>query len=81
VVQLEQRQSPKDLQTAVKAAGMSGVLIDPYDDQPMRMARVQGQPLMYSVGADEKDDGAPTAEWEHNSKSWQGDFVFRVRGR
>jgi hypothetical protein len=77
--QLEQRQPPKDLQAVAKAAGMSGVPIDPYSDQPMRMATIQGQPVIYSVGPDEKDDQAQPAQFDQNSKMFQGDFVFPLQ--
>jgi hypothetical protein len=74
--QLEHRQPPKDLDTVVKAAGMSGVPIDPYCDQPLRMTLLQGEPVVYSVGKDGKDDRA-MADWRFGSQP--GDFMFRLQ--
>ena len=74
--QLEHRQPPKDLDTVVKAAGMSGVPIDPYCDQPLRMTLLQGEHVIYSVGKDGKDDRA-LADWRYGSQP--GDFVLRLQ--
>jgi hypothetical protein len=45
----------------------------------MRMATIQGQPVIYSVGPDEKDDQAQPAQFDQNSKMFQGDFVFPLQ--
>ena len=41
----------------VKAAGLPRVPIDPYSGQPLRMAIIDGEPVIYSVGKDGRDDG------------------------
>jgi len=74
--QLEHRGLPPDLDTLVKAAGMKAVPIDPYCDQPMRMTVLQGTPVIYSVGADGKDDKA-TVVWDL-VPGHPGDYVFRL---
>jgi hypothetical protein len=74
--QLEHSQPPKDLDTVVKAAGMPGVPIDPYCDQPLRMTLLQGEPVVYSVGEDGKDDRA-MADWRFGSQP--GDLLFRLQ--
>jgi hypothetical protein len=75
--QLEQNTPPPDLATVVKAAGMEGVPIDPYSDQPLRMTVLAGQPVIYSVGKDGRDDGAQL-EWDLNMDNPQGDILFRL---
>ncbi len=74
--QLEHTGLPKDLEVVVKAAGMPEVPIDPFSDQPLRMAVVQGEPVVYSVGKDGRDDKA-LADWDNGQKP--GDFVFRLQ--
>jgi len=74
--QLEHREPPKDLETLVKAAGMKGVPIDPYSDQPLRMTMLENVPVVYSVGPDGKDDGARTV-WDGHPDH-PGDMVFRM---
>jgi hypothetical protein len=73
--QLQHEELPKDLDTLVKAAGMSGVPIDPYSDQPLRMTVIEGEPVIYSVGLDAKDDKA-LSDWQYGQQP--GDFIFRL---
>jgi hypothetical protein len=72
--QLEHTELPPDLDTLVKAAGMSGVPIDPYSDQPLRMTLIEGKPVVYSVGLDGKDDKA-LSDWQYGGQP--GDIIFR----
>ena len=74
--QLDHREPPKDLDTLVKAAGVKGVPIDPYCDQPLRTTVLEDVSVVYSVGPDGKDDGARTV-WDFNP-SHPGDIVFRL---
>ena len=74
--QLEHRESPPNLDTLVKAAGMKSVPMDPYSDQPMRMTVLQGTPVIYSVGPDGKDDKAQVI-WDL-VPGHPGDYVFRL---
>jgi hypothetical protein len=74
--QLDHREPPKDLETLVKAAGMKGVPIDPYSDQPLRMTLLDGEPVIYSVGKDGEDDHA-MADWLYGQQP--GDYVFRLQ--
>ncbi len=48
---------------------------DPFDGQPMRMAKTAEGILFYSVGADTTDNGG--AEWDDGAKS--GDLTFRLK--
>jgi hypothetical protein len=66
---------PPDLAVVTKAAGLPGVPLDPYSGQPLRMALVDGQPVVYSVGKDGRDDGGRVdSDWDHKP----GDHVFRL---
>jgi hypothetical protein len=47
----------RSLESIVKEAGLKAVPIDPYDGKPMRLAVIGGEPVIYSVGKDGKDDG------------------------
>jgi hypothetical protein len=76
--QLQHADAPPDLKTLVKAAGMSGVPIDPFSGQPLRMAVLWGKPVIYSVGRDGKDDHGRVEEWDRNRRKWQGDLIFRL---
>jgi hypothetical protein len=53
---LEHAQPPKDIETLVKAAGMTSVPIDPWSGEPLRLTVLSGEPVIYSVGDDGKDD-------------------------
>ena len=58
-------------------AGLEGVPLDGYTDQPLKLATIQGKPVIYSVGPDGKDDNA-MVEWEpFNETKTAGDFLFR----
>ena len=77
--QFEHKEPPRDLETLAKAAGMKDVPIDPYSDQPLRMTMLEGSPVVYSIGADGKDDGAKVV-WDL-APNHPGDYVFRVTGK
>jgi hypothetical protein len=66
--------APPDLATVVKAAGMPSVPLDPFSDEPLRMATLEGKPVIYSVGPDGKDDQAKI-EWNF-VPGQPGDFLF-----
>jgi hypothetical protein len=51
------------------------VPLDPYDGRPLRLRRVKGGVVLYSIGRDRKDDGG--LAWDE--KKQQGDLVFRLR--
>lgn len=68
---------PSDLLTLVKAAGMSDVPIDPYSGQPLKMTTTRGQPVVYSVGMDGKDDRAQI-RWNTGTQQPEGDLIFRL---
>lgn len=53
---------------------MPAVPRDPFDGKPLRMVRRDGHIVLYSVGADLKDDGG--VPWD--DKADTGDLVFRL---
>ncbi len=75
--QLDSDAPPPDLATLVKAAGIQEIPTDPYADQPLKMATLHDQPIIYSVGVDGKDDQG-RKEWNFNPKEPQGDLVFQL---
>ncbi len=48
---------PSSLEAAAKEAGLPAVPLDPYGALPVRFTVVDGQPTVYSVGQDGRDDG------------------------
>ncbi len=67
--------APGDLVEALKASGVSRVPIDPFDGKPLRLAVVEGRPVVYSVGKDGTDEGG-RIDSEMDRKA--GDLVFRL---
>jgi hypothetical protein len=76
--QFDHAQPPADLATLTRSAGMETIPTDPYTDQPLLMTTIQGQPVIYSVGPDGKDDRGLQAKWNQKSTTWQGDFAFHL---
>jgi Zn-dependent protease len=58
---------PPDLETAFRSAGFDRVPTDPFGDGPIRMAILDGRAVVYSVGADGR-----------NNASQHGDFNLRL---
>jgi hypothetical protein len=52
------------------------VPIDPYDGKPCKMAVVNGELLIYSVGRDGKDDGG-LVDSDRDQKP-SGDLIYRL---
>ena len=74
--QLLHNKLPPDLASATSEAGLKEVPQDPYSGQPMLYKVIDGKPVVYSVGADRKDDGG-TVDWKYGQQP--GDFIFRIR--
>jgi len=66
--------APVDLAAACRAAGLKGVPADPYDGRPMRLAIVDGAPVVYSIGKDGHDDGGVDSDYDRKP----GDQVHRL---
>jgi hypothetical protein len=67
---------PPDLDTACREAGLAAVPVDPFSGQPMRYKVIDSNPVVYSVGRDQKDDGG-LIDWQNGTQA--GDFIFRLR--
>ena len=63
------------LAVAVKEAGLKSIPTDPYDGKPMRLAVIDGQPLIYSVGRDGRDDGGLK---DSKYDMQPGDLIYRL---
>jgi hypothetical protein len=74
--QLGHRGEPRDIATAIKGSPLKTVPLDPYDGRPMRLAFVDGQPVVYSVGRDGKDDGGRIDSNRDMKPS--GDLIYRL---
>lgn len=66
---------PADLAAVTKAAGLPRLPIDTYSGQPLRMALVEGEPVVYSVGKDGRDDGGRI---DSNLDQKPGDQLYRL---
>jgi hypothetical protein len=66
---------PTDLEAVVKAAGLPRVPVDPYSGKPLRMAIIDGEPVIYSIGRDGRDDGGRI---DSNNDHRPGDQTFRL---
>ena len=61
--------------SAFASETMKAVPTDPYDGRPMRMAVVEGQPVVYSIGKDGRDDGGLK---DSKFETQPGDILFRL---
>ncbi len=66
---------PTDLEAVVRAAGLPRVPIDPYSGKPLRMAIIDGEPVIYSIGKDGGDDGGRI---DSDADRKPGDQTFRL---
>ena len=68
-------ESPPSLQAAAKEAGLPAVPVDPYDGQPVRFTIVAGQPTVYAIGYDGRDDGG---RFDNARTPDTGDVLLRL---
>ena len=68
-------EAPTDLEQVVRAAGMARVPIDVFSGKPFKMNVIDGEPVIYSVGSDGKDDHG-AVDWNFDAEP--GDVLFRV---
>lgn len=66
---------PPRLIDALQEIGRSALPIDPYSGEPVRYAVIDNQPLVYSVGKDQIDDGGQQ-DWDYGRQP--GDFILRI---
>ncbi len=60
----------------IAAAGLKTVPADPYDGKKMRLAMLDGQPIVYAVGKDGKDDGGQKDSDRDQRPT--GDLIYRL---
>jgi hypothetical protein len=70
--------TPADLPTAVREAGLSVMPTDPFSGQPMRYKVLDGRPVVYSVGVDLRDDGGAPEQFRTATETPRGNIVFRI---
>jgi hypothetical protein len=73
--QLTHRGLPRALAVAAREAGLKAIPTDPYDGKSMRMAVLDGQPVVYAVGKDGRDDGA---QKDSRYDMLPGDLIYRM---
>jgi hypothetical protein len=73
--QIAHRALPRNLAAACKEAGLKAVPIDPFSGQPMKFVILDGQPVVYSVGKDGKDDGG---KLDSKNDTQPGDLIYRL---
>jgi hypothetical protein len=73
---LSNRGLPNSLASIVVGAGLKSVPIDPYDGKPCKLAAVDGEPFVYSVGRDGKDDGG-LVDSDRDQRP-AGDLIYRL---
>ncbi len=64
-----------DLFLAVRAAGMAAVPQDPFSARPFRWRAISGQPVVFSIGVDGKDDSGLL---DSANDTRPGDLLFRL---
>jgi hypothetical protein len=69
------KKPPADLAAVTKAGGLPRVPVDPYSGLPLRMAIIDGEPVVYSVGKDGRDDGGRI---DSDADRKPGDHLFRL---
>ena len=67
---------PADLASVIQGSPLKSIPIDPYDAKPIRMAVIDGQPVIYVVGYDGKDDHAKLDAGYEPRKA--GDILYRL---
>lgn len=70
---VEKKPLPRDLGRVLRAAGLVEVPTDAYSGEPMKLAFIDGRPVVYSVGSDGQDNGGRT-DWKFGDQP--GDFLF-----
>ncbi|AMV40771.1 hypothetical protein [Planctomyces sp. SH-PL62] len=67
---------PTDLAAACREARLPAVPVDPFSDAPMKLALLEGRPVVYSIGPDGVDDQA--LKDSNQGRQPLGDLIFRL---
>jgi hypothetical protein len=73
--QITHKALPRNLSAACREAGLKAVPTDPYSGQPLKFAVQDGQPVVYSVGKDGKDDGGKI---DSKNNTQPGDLIYKL---
>jgi hypothetical protein len=73
--QFSHREEPTSLARVISGSALNRVPTDPYDGKPFRMAVIDGQPVIYSVGRDGKDDKGRV---DSKLDAQAGDLLFQL---
>ena len=76
--QLTHTEPPRDLAQVMSDAGVNAVPRDDYADAPLKLATLNGQPLIYSIGGDGKDDGGAVEFQPQSGPKGPGDVLFQL---
>ena len=68
--------APESLEEACREAGLEDVPIDPYSNKPLLYRIIDGQPVVYAIFEDQKDDEGLIDVMDTNFEN--GDILFRV---
>lgn len=72
---LERNHGLPGIQAVLASAGV-GMLNDPFSGGPFQLVHIDGEPVIYSIGADLKDDGGLlVTDWP---RTVEGDIVFSL---
>jgi hypothetical protein len=74
--QLGHRGVPRDMKSAIQGSPLRAVPVDPYDGKPMRLTLLNGQPVVYSIGRDGKDDDGQVDSDRDQRPA--GDLIYRL---
>ena len=75
--QFDHSDPPANLDVLLATGGIAGLIPDPYGTgEPLRYVLQDGQPVIYSLAADETDDGG-AKEWDLTPDG-SGDMTFRL---
>jgi hypothetical protein len=75
--QLTHSEPADDLAKVMSDVGLDTVPLDIFSDVPLKLTRVRGTPVIYSVGPDCRDDNA-LIEWIPGENNDAGDLLFKL---
>ena len=76
--QLTHTEPPRDLAQLMADAGLNDIPRDDYAEAPLKLATLKGQPLIYSIGPDGKDDAGAVEFKPQSGLKGPGDILFQL---
>ena len=71
--------TPTDLAESCRASALPGVPLDPFSGSPLKLTVIDGEPVIYSVGDDGRDDRALKDADLGRKPGTEGDYLFRFK--